>query len=118
MSMRLVSGRAFDGRDERLTTAPSGNNAFRVAIANEAFVKQYLEGESAIGRHVGFGNDPGTPTPIEIVGVVSDAKYTSVRDEIRPQLFFALLEWADARNFVVFVRPTASLRAWRPPRAR
>jgi len=28
MSMRLVSGRAFDGRDERLTTAPRGNNAW------------------------------------------------------------------------------------------
>jgi predicted permease len=114
MSMRLVSGRAFDDRDERLTTAPRGNNAFRVAIANEAFVKQYLEGESAIGRHVGFGNDPGTPTPIEIVGVVSDAKYTSVRDEIRPQLFFPLLEWADPRNFVVFLRANAEPAAMVP----
>jgi len=28
MSMRLVSGRAFDGRDERLTTALRGNNAW------------------------------------------------------------------------------------------
>ena len=59
LSMRLVSGRAFDDRDERMTTAPGGNSAFRVAIANEAFVKQYLEGESAVGRRVGFGNDPG-----------------------------------------------------------
>ena len=101
MSMRLVSGRAFDDRDERTTT-----DAFRVAIANEAFVKQYLEGESAIGRHVGFGNDPGTPTPIEIVGVVSDAKYTSVRDEIRPQLFFPIFE-SDPRNFIMFLRTSA-----------
>jgi predicted permease len=104
MNMRVVSGRDFDGRDERLTAIPSGGDAFRVAIANEAFVKQYLEGESALGRHVGFGNDPGTPTPIEIVGVVSDAKYTSVRDEIKPQLFFPILEFGDVRSFVVYVR--------------
>jgi predicted permease len=103
MSMRLVSGRAFDDRDERMSAVPR-TAPFRVAIANEAFVKQYLGGESAIGRHVGFGSDPGTPTPIEIVGVVSDAKYTSVRDEIRPQLFFPILEATDARNFIVLAR--------------
>jgi predicted permease len=114
MSMRLVSGRAFDHRDERMTAAPRGTAAFRVAIANEAFVKQYLEGESAIGRHVGFGNDPGTPTPIEIVGVVSNAKYTSVRDEIGPQLFFPVLEWADPRIFVVYVRTNADPAAMVP----
>jgi predicted permease len=114
MSMRLVSGRAFDHRDERMTAAPRGTAAFRVAIANEAFVKQYLEGESAIGRHVGFGDDPGTPTPIEIVGVVSDAKYTRVRDEIRPQLFFPVLEWADPRLFVVYLRTNADPAAMVP----
>jgi cell division protein FtsX len=44
-------------------------------------------------RHrVGFGRDPGTPTPIEIVGVAGDAKYTSVRDGIPPQLYFPFLE--------------------------
>ena len=106
MGMRLVSGRAFDDRDD-------GSGAFRVAIANAAFVKQYLEGESAIGRHVGFGNDPGTPTPIEIVGVVSDAKYTSVRDEIRPQLFFPIFE-SDPRNFIMFVRTSAEPAAMVP----
>ena len=114
MSMRLVSGRVFGSGDERMTAAPRGTSAFRVAIANEAFVKQYLDGESALGRHVGFGNDPGTPTPIEIVGVVSDAKYTSVRDEIRPQLFFPVLEWGDPRIFVVFLRTHAEPSAMVP----
>ena len=113
MGMHLASGRAFDDRDQRMTTARHGNDAFRendafrVAIANEAFVKQYLEGERAVGRRVGFGNDPGTPTPIVIVGVVSDAKYTSVRDAIRPQLFFPILESSDARNLVVYLRTSA-----------
>jgi predicted permease len=107
MGMHLVSGRAFDDRDERLATTRRENDVFRVAIANQAFVAQYLEGEQAVGRRIGFGDDPGTPTPIEIVGVVSDAKYTSVRDAIRPQLFFSILEWADPRNFVLYLRTSA-----------
>ncbi len=113
MGMRLLNGRAFDDHDERMATGPSGNGAFRVAIANETFVKQYLESEQAVGRHVGFGNDPGTPTPIEIVGVVSDAKYTSVRDEIRPQLFFPIFE-SDPQNFIMFVRTSAEPAAMVP----
>jgi hypothetical protein len=36
---------------------------------------------------IGFGANPGTKTPIEIIGVVKDAKYTGVRDEIPRQVF-------------------------------
>ena len=108
--MRLVSRRNFGSSDERMTPTPRGTSAFRVAIANEMFVKQYLDGEPALGRHIGFGSDPTTPTPIEIVGIVSDAKYTSVRDEIQPQLFFPILEWGDPRNVIVLVRRTPILR--------
>ena len=58
----------------------------------------------AIGRHIGFGTDPGTKTPIEIVGVVSDAKYTDVRAEIRRQVFFPYLEDRNAGGFMVYAR--------------
>jgi predicted permease len=114
MGMRLVSGRTFGSGDERMTTTPRGSGVFRVAIANQMFVKQYLDGEPALGRHVGFGSDPATPTPIEIVGIVSDAKYTSVRDEIQPQLFFPILEWGDPRNFIVLLRTHADPAAMMP----
>jgi predicted permease len=107
MGMRVVAGRDFDDRDE-LTSAPAAPPPpLRVAIANEQFVRQYLGGERALGRHVGFGADPGTPTPTEIVGVVSDAKYTSIRDEIQPQLFFPYLEGANPRDFIAYVRTAA-----------
>ena len=66
LGMRLVAGREFEERDEQPLTikdlAP-----WRTAIANEAFVRKYMDGNpaSAVGRHLGFGRDPGTPTPIE-----------------------------------------------------
>jgi predicted permease len=106
MGIPIVQGRDFDARDERV--APQGKAAFvpRVAIANRTFVERYLAGKPAIGMHVGFGSDPGTPTPIEIVGVAADAKYTSVRDEIQPQLYFPFLEGPHVGVGTMYVRTT------------
>jgi len=104
LGMRLLAGRDFDERDEQPLKieelAP-----WRTAIANEAFVRKYLDGNpaSALGRHFGFGRDPGTPMPIEIVGVVSDAKYRSMRGEVEPQMFFPRVTTGGG-NAIVYVR--------------
>ena len=106
LGMRLVAGRDFDERDEqplKMKDLPP----WRTAIANEAFVRKYMDGTpaSAVGRHFGFGRDPGTPTPIEIVGVVSDAKYRSMRGEVEPQMFFPRVTAAGTgANAFVYVR--------------
>jgi predicted permease len=104
LGMRLVAGRDFDERDEQPLKIEN-MAPWRAAIANEAFVRKYIDRNpgSALGRHFGFGRDPGTPTPIEIVGVVSDAKYRSVRGEVEPQMFFPRLTNAGA-NAIVYVR--------------
>jgi predicted permease len=104
LGMRLVAGRDFDERDEQPLKVED-MAPWRTAIANEAFVRKYMDGPpaSALGRHFGFGRDPGTPTPIEIVGVVSDAKYRSVRGEVEPQMFFPRVTTTGA-NAIVYVR--------------
>jgi putative ABC transport system permease protein len=104
LGMRLVAGRAFTPQDDRLITFERDRTSSAVAIVNEMFVKQYLGGQSAIGRHVGFGRDPGTPTPMEIVGVVSDAKYIGLRDEIRPQIFIPILANRSTMGSTIYVR--------------
>jgi predicted permease len=110
MGIALLMGRDFDARD--LRTAPpepagaAGRTDFRVAIANEKFVKRYFGANNPIGHRIGFGSDPGTPTPIEIVGVVKDAKYTDVRDDTQEQLFFPYFEQEHPAGFTVFVRST------------
>ena len=43
--------------------------------------------QSRLGGHIGFGSDPGTPADMEIIGVVKDIHYTSLRDEIPEQAF-------------------------------
>jgi predicted permease len=107
MGMALVAGRDFDERDARYETVvpqPNTPPSYKVAIVNESYAKHYFGDRSAIGRHIGFGMNPGTKTPIEIIGVVKDAKYTGVRDDIPRQVFFAFLEGDFAGSAVIYVR--------------
>ena len=104
MRIPLLLGRDFTRQDLR----PPGDTefGFRVVIANQKFVEQYLRGVNPLGRHVGFGAGVNTATPIEIVGVVGTSKYVSIRDEAEPQLFFPLLANLDQRSLVMYVRTT------------
>ena len=110
MRIPLLQGRDFRDADahgsavEGDALGPGGNNYFRVAIANKRFVDLYFGGRSPLGRHVGFGSNPGTKTPMEIVGVVGDSKYIGMRDAAEPQLFFPLLEDSSPRTLVTYVR--------------
>jgi predicted permease len=104
LGIPIIAGRDFDGRDERISAPDDPPVPVRVAIANETFVKRYLDGKPALGRRIGFGRNPGTPTPIEIVGVVGDAKYTSVREDMPAQLYFPFLEASQIPGFTMYVR--------------
>jgi predicted permease len=104
MGIPLLAGRDFNERDERTVAAPKGTPDFRVAIVNERFVRHYFADGNAIGRRIGFGGDPNTPTPMEIVGIVRDSKYTDVRDEIQRQVFFPYLENSQPSSFTVYLR--------------
>jgi predicted permease len=105
LGIPLLLGRDFNDADVR--TAPPVEGERGVAIANQRFVDRYLNGTNPIGRRVGFGSDPGRPTPIEIVGVVGTAKYVAIRDEAEPQLFFPLLTDPNPRSLTVYVRTSA-----------
>lgn len=74
----LVAGREFNDRDT--TAAP------KAAIVNESFARYFFADRSAIGRHVA-----SLGVTYEIVGVVRDAKYQSLRDATLRTLYVA---WA------------------------
>jgi predicted permease len=77
----------------------------RVAIVNERFAKRFLGSvENAIGRHVGFGIDPGTKLDMEIIGVVKDIKYTNLRDNVQPQMFLPYLAMDRLGGMTVYAR--------------
>jgi predicted permease len=87
---KLESGRDFDERDRKGTPI--------VAIVNDAFAHKFFPGvASPIGRT--FNERlPGTVTTYEIVGVVEDAAYTSLRSEPSPIIYEPLAQTDDANS--------------------
>jgi ABC-type antimicrobial peptide transport system permease subunit len=54
--------------------------------------------------HLGFGSDPGTPTEMEIIGIVKDIKYTNLRDEIPEQAFIPYMGSHYVSDTTVYLR--------------
>lgn len=79
---RLKAGRDFNERDT--STAP------RVAVVNEAFVREKIKGRDPIGLRIGFGGSPN----IQIVGVVEDIQNQNPRMKSSPQVFAPLSQAA------------------------
>lgn len=78
LGMQLLSGREFTDSDRQ--------GAARVAMVNEAFARKFNLGKDVIGKFMSRnGNDT---LNIQIVGLVKDAAYSEVKDEI-PPLFFS-----------------------------
>jgi predicted permease len=78
MEIPLLLGRRFDERDRAEAT--------RVAVVNERFVATNLAGANPIGHRLWFG-DAASGTPIEIVGMTRDAKYTDLRSPTKPVVY-------------------------------
>jgi predicted permease len=81
LGIPLIAGRDFEARDLPPVNPRPGEPDTRVAIVSETFARRYFAGGQAVGRHIGLGKDPGTPTPIEIIGVSKDARVLKVREE-------------------------------------
>jgi predicted permease len=108
LGVPVVAGRDFTIQDtqEVLHREPDNWVPTKI-IVNESFVKRYFGGRNALGRHVGFGIDPGTKTDMEIIGVVKDIKYMNLRNEIPDQAFLPYLASRNQGGMTVFVRTAA-----------
>jgi len=71
----------------RELTASDGTGALKVAIVNEAFARKFhLGGRDAVGKWMSTGGRDDE-LDIQIVGLVQDAKYNQVKDEVPPVFF-------------------------------
>ena len=85
VGLPLVAGRDFDARDRA--------GAPRVVIVNRAFERRFLAGESSLGAIVTTadpGTPPGTGPKFEVVGIVDDIIYRSLRSPMEPILYYPL----------------------------
>jgi predicted permease len=92
MQMTVVAGRDFEPQDERpvLVTSAGGaaqkteSDAAIVAVINQTMARYFFGNENPVGKRF---NLKGSKTPIEIIGVVKDAKYQTLR-EVTPRTYY------------------------------
>jgi predicted permease len=96
MKIPVLAGRDFRMSDDR--------GAPKVCIVNETFAKKYFKGGNALGRHIGMGGDPGTKLDIEIIGVVRDTKYESMRDEVPEEVYRPYRQMDFVDGMMTYVR--------------
>jgi predicted permease len=92
MGIPLLMGHGFTARDD--LKAP------KVAVVNQSFAQKLFPGVNPIGQR--FSMDIARPDPIEIIGVVKDAKYTSQRDQAPATMYRSWLQTPGATNSVFF----------------
>ena len=112
LGVPVVNGRDFrpsDTGEVKHNPEEQGDMGWQSAtvMINETFAKKYFAGRNPVGMHIGFGSDPGTPTDMEIIGVVKDIKYTSLRDEIPAQAYLPYMVDRFLGGMVIYVRTTA-----------
>ena len=103
MGTTLLEGRDFDQRDR----TPQRTTA----IVNRAFAEHYFPGQSALGRHVGFGSRPGMKLPMEIVGVVENSLYEGPREGVHRQAFVPFDQERGLTPVTFYVRTSGDPKA-------
>ena len=106
MGIPVVLGREFTMQDTQEVKSGLADDDWvpTKVIINETFARRYFAGRDPIGYHLGFGSDPGTKTPMEIIGVVKDAKYTNLRDDVPEQAFIPYFGSRSSGQMTVYVR--------------
>lgn len=79
LGIPLLEGREF--------TRADSVGARKVAIVNEAFARKFGLGHDAVGKFMGLAGGSNPQLDIEIVGLAKDAKYSEVKDEMRPVFY-------------------------------
>lgn len=82
MSIPVRNGRTFTEQDTK--------SASRVAIVNEAFVRQFFPDRTPIGQRLQIGFR--SPLDVEVVGVVGDVRHRGYYADARPEMYVSYLQ--------------------------
>jgi predicted permease len=96
LQIPILAGRDFRTQDDA--------GAPKVGIVNEKFAHRYFANVNPIGHHIGMNGNPGTKLDIEIVGVVGDTKYESMRDEVPYEFYVPYMQQEWVNGMTAYVR--------------
>jgi hypothetical protein len=100
LEIPLLSGRGFDERDSRQSQA--------AAVVNAALVSKLMAGQDPLGRVIRVDAPDGQPQAVyQIVGVVGNARHTTLREDFEPVVHLASAQAAEPRSWVRFAIKTA-----------
>jgi predicted permease len=94
MGITLLQGRDLTAHDDE--------NAPKVGLINQTMARRYWAGREPVGQHFKMGK-----LNLEIVGVVQDAKYTSLRRETSPVVYHPYVQDMDSMPHMHFEVRTA-----------
>ena len=106
MGIPLLEGRLFGPQDT--STSP------KVAVINETMARNYFPGISPIGRRFAIEDeaDPSKHgTPMEVVGVVKDAKYLGLRERSWAAAYYPYTQDTHAVYYDLSVRYSGDARS-------
>jgi predicted permease len=95
LEIPLLRGQSFTAKDD--------SRAPKVAIVNQTFAHQFFPNDDALGKRVNIEGE----REVEIIGLVTDAKYRSQREEIKPLLYTPWQQEDRALGTVYFTLRTA-----------
>jgi predicted permease len=84
----------LQGRD---LTEHDNENAPKVGLINQTMARKYWAGRNAVGQHFKMGR-----LDLEVVGVVQDAKYNSLRRETSPVVYHPYVQDMDSMPHMHF----------------
>jgi predicted permease len=99
LSIPLLAGRSFTPKDTQ--SRP------RVAIVNRAFAEKFDMGEAVVGKRMARATGSGVELDIEIVGLVADARYSTIKDDPPPQFFVPISQMSGPGSAVFYARTKA-----------
>ncbi|HEV2205731.1 MAG TPA: ABC transporter permease [Candidatus Acidoferrales bacterium] len=99
MRTPLLEGRAFDARDSADSTP--------VVVINQLLANTYFRGQDPIGKHIRVGVREIGDKPLEIIGVVQNAKYDTLTQEFLSTAYFPLAQIGDGGQDTTFEIRTA-----------
>jgi len=115
---RMISTGYFDAMKMRITegrniSVDDRNTSAGVAVINESFARRYFPEATPLGKRVivgrTMGKDLARDIPLEIIGVVSDSKQTSLKDAALPTIYVPTTQvpdklMANFRSFYFVIR--------------
>jgi predicted permease len=96
LEIPLVLGRDFDDHDRV--------GAQKVVIINERMAKHYFGTTNAIGKHIGLDEVPD----MEIVGVVKDAQYINLRENMRKHFYLPTTQEKQLTGLTLHVKTSTT----------